>query len=723
MTPERWQRIRDLHGQASELEGEARTSFLDTECRGDAELRREVEELLAVPLDGAILERPATELLRVPPPQVGMLLGDFVVESEIGRGAMGVVYRARQQSLQREVALKVLPNGPMLTQAQIDRFHREARSAASLRHEHVVRVLCEGQTGDTHWFAMEHVSGHDLHQELRRQQAHDPRPCLLPSRGTHGHYRAIAELTAQMAEALAHAHANGIVHRDVKPHNILLDAKTGNALLTDFGLARDEAQGCLTAPGVIAGTPHYMSPEQARVGAAKVDHRTDIFSLGVVLYEMLTWRRPYDGESAEAVRSSLLTTEPSAVRRLAPTVPRDLETICHTATAKEPRDRYQTAAAMARDLRLFLAYEAILAKPPGMLQLARRAVRRHRRRILYAGLVSLGASVGGLATVTLLAGTHRGLVRMETTGYPTPLRAMVEHALVDPIAGSTGPIRPLAGHLPGEAEVPVGLCRIRVQIPGEPLREFTRTIRSSGETIRLQPVGIESGPMIRIDGGTLTIPSHEAPTLAIAGRAVQVEPFLLDEREVDNAEYRRFLLATKHPAPRHWSRVTPGHDDRPVVNVSFGDAVAYAEWAGKRLPTFAEWTLAARGEELRAYPWSADREVGPRGNTLCPLGLFDRSQAFDDWYFANTASAHGGDDARTPQGVRHMFGNVAEWTESPLAERMGVEVVVHENQRLVLGGACDVATRGATLATLEFQGTHAGFANARYGFRCARSLR
>jgi hypothetical protein len=212
-----------------------------------------------------------------------------------------------------------------------------------------------------------------------------------------------------VADALHCAHEHGLVHRDVKPQNLLLQ-ENRRVQVGDFGLVRDESLGSLTRTGELAGTPYYMSPEQAKIVRASVDHRTDVYSLGVVLYELATHQRPFEGKTSADVLTKIRDTHPSGLRSLNPHLPRDLETICLKAMAKEPRDRYATAAELRDDLRRFLAHEAIVAKPPTWLAHAGRWMRRHRYKVGAFGLL-----IGGIA-----GGQRWPRTRSRRAGWRTP---------------------------------------------------------------------------------------------------------------------------------------------------------------------------------------------------------------------------------------------------------------------------------------------------------------
>jgi len=314
-------------------------------------------------------------------------LGDFQLGEEIGRGGFGIVYRARQVSLDRPVAVKVLFRHLTHTEDQLSRFEREARAAARLDHPAIVSVFAWGQSGDDFFIAQRLVGrGRTLADELNDLRA--------SGRPPKGYFRQVAERFEIVAEALQQAHERGIVHRDVKPSNILLDEE-GRPCLSDFGLAKVEDGLELSRTGDFAGSPYYMSPEQADSRRGGVDHRSDVYSLGVTLYEAITLTQPFQGNGAHEVIRRILTEEPRRPARVESRVPPDLETICLHSIEKDPARRYQTARQFAEDLRAYLDGEPIAAVPISSTRRALRAMRRHYQPIAMAALLVV-LVVGGL---------------------------------------------------------------------------------------------------------------------------------------------------------------------------------------------------------------------------------------------------------------------------------------------------------------------------------------
>ncbi|GJQ25442.1 MAG: hypothetical protein HBSAPP02_04740 [Phycisphaerae bacterium] len=337
--------------------------------------------------------------------QPGSRLGDFEIVSEIGRGGMGVVYRARQLSLNRIVALKVLPALAGADDKAVSRFVREAQAAARLHHTNIVPVYAQGQQDGHFFYAMELIDGESLDRVIRRRRAgsatrdepfkaghahptrspptHEPPLDDLHAASTAllvsldgSRFRDVAMLICGAAEGLEHAHTSGVLHRDIKPQNLLLGSD-GQLHITDFGLARLLDEPGMTLTGEMIGTPAYMSPEQVGFARRTVDHRTDVFSLGVTLYELLTLERPFDGATREQLVARICTREPKPPRKINPSIPMDLETICLRALEKDPARRYPSAGALAADLRRFVENRPIHARRVGLLEKSWKFIRRH----------------------------------------------------------------------------------------------------------------------------------------------------------------------------------------------------------------------------------------------------------------------------------------------------------------------------------------------------------
>lgn len=355
-------------------------------------------------------------------------IGEFRILRQLGRGGMGIVYEAWQESLKKNVALKVLPQIGRCDQRQIQRFQNEASAAAQLEHENIVPVYSVGVDAGVHYYVMPVIHGHDLDHIIRHARSlvdskvarlsgetpllagdetvigqptriKENKPSLTghseisgvsyPSAGfvemmagkrssmvVNDVFLSIVQIGIKAAEALHHAHLLGIVHRDIKPSNLMLDVH-GKLWVTDFGLAQVQGAAALTMTGDVVGTLRYMSPEQPLGQRVLVDQRTDIYSLGVTLYELLTLRKAFDGQTPKEIIRQVCFDEPTAIHRLNPSVPDDLEIIVLKAMSRNPDDRYQTAQELADDLKRFSQDQPILARRPTLMQRSRRWIRRH----------------------------------------------------------------------------------------------------------------------------------------------------------------------------------------------------------------------------------------------------------------------------------------------------------------------------------------------------------
>ncbi|MBI5850314.1 MAG: protein kinase [Planctomycetes bacterium] len=321
-------------------------------------------------------------------------LGDFRILREIGRGGMGVVYEAIQCSLDRRVALKVLPAGAALAGNAVERFGREAAIAARLNHPHIVPVHAVGEEQGIRYYVMQFIEGRSFAGHLKAL-GRDGAPTA-----DREWFSRVARWGFQVASALEYAHGMGTIHRDVKPSNLLLDAND-DVWLTDFGLARSTALVSLTISGDVVGTARYMSPEQARGGHDMVDGRTDLWSLGATLYELLAQVPAFDGESRDQVLARIATGGPVPLRRVNPAVPRDLATVVETCMQRERERRYARARDLADDLRRFLDGHPIVARRPSVLVEAGRFLGRHRLHVAVT-LITLVLAATSFALVLRL---------------------------------------------------------------------------------------------------------------------------------------------------------------------------------------------------------------------------------------------------------------------------------------------------------------------------------
>lgn len=350
----------------------------------------------------------------------GSVLGDFEILQELGRGGMGVVYLAQQRSLQRRVALKMLPFAAILDSNQIARFHTEAQAAASLHHPNIVPVYSVGCERGVHYYSMQYIDGQtveafldSLKQGTPSQHAWTDSYSTSPAAAqvesvAHGiqstrrtskstpYIRQIAGKMAHVAMALSFAHSRGVIHRDIKPSNLMID-RQGNLWLTDFGLARIQDGQSVTIDGDLVGTLRYMSPEQANGQTHLVDHRADIYSFGVTLYEMLTLRYAFDGSDRYQVMAAIQRAKPALPRSINPSIPADLETIVAKCMSPDKDERYATAGDLADDLYRFLNHQPIAARRPSVADRLGKWALRKKKWVAVAAMAMLMLAIGSMA--------------------------------------------------------------------------------------------------------------------------------------------------------------------------------------------------------------------------------------------------------------------------------------------------------------------------------------
>ncbi|HEU0274910.1 MAG TPA: protein kinase [Candidatus Udaeobacter sp.] len=394
MEPELWQRVTDLFDEAMLRRPKERIAFLENACDGNTDLRKQVERLIkSHQKSGDFLESSAfaiaPELLTVnrTGATLGELIGHYRIESLIGVGGMGEVYLARDERLGRKAALKLLPENLTTDVAQLSRFKNEARSASALNHPNILTVYEIGSEGNRQFIATEFIEGITLRASLASGRMNT---------------QAALDIAVQVASALAAAHEAGVVHRDIKPENVML-RPDGYVKVLDFGIAKlterrpaqndhtDETTAVLqTRPGLVLGTAHYMSPEQAR--GQKVDARSDIWSLGVVLYEMVAGSPPFRGETPSDCIASILTREPPPLSGVLPDVPLQLESILQKALRKNSDERYQTTKEMLADLRVIkgkLEAGSPLPHTKSRTESIVSKIKRHKRGVLLTLAVAL----------------------------------------------------------------------------------------------------------------------------------------------------------------------------------------------------------------------------------------------------------------------------------------------------------------------------------------------
>lgn len=667
MNGDRWRRVEELYHAALQRDVAERSEFLTRICGGDRELLREVESLLAYDEEpGEVLDRPAWDALsgaatavKLPVLAAGAAFGSYRIVERLGAGGMGEVYRAVDTRLTREAAIKVLAPEMAGDPEWRQRFLREAQAASRLNDPHIVTIYDIGEVDGVHFIAMEYVPGRPLSQVI-------PEGGMEPRRA--------ARYAAQIAGALAKAHAAGIVHRDVKPGNIVISTEDSVKVL-DFGLAKLNAAPAADSPavtathaGVVMGSAAYMSPEQA--AGRPVDARSDIFSWGLVLYEMLSGRRAFREDSRFSTMAAILHKEPEA---LPAQVPQDLAEIQARAMRKDPAERFASMAeaASALDAVMPSLPDTRTASQPGQAVSERRTVEPHdtttihlsrpARWVAAALVAALAASVGWYALrqrrvrwvrevaipeiARLAAAETNGAamaVARDAMAYLPGDPALAE--LWDRIsanvsietepAGATVEVKdyltPLApwttvGKTPlHKARFPWGYSRVRISAPGRETFEFAHQVQaeiSPDLHLKLEaagawPDGMVKVPVRRLLSGVATIQVQAVTSefyidrFEVSNGEYQKfvdaggyrnprfwkEEFVRDGKRLDRAEaIKQFVDTTNEPGPATWvaGRYPEGKGDLPVMGVSWYEAAAYAEFAGKNLPSVSYWYAAA----------------------------------------------------------------------------------------------------------------------------------
>ncbi|MCP3920106.1 MAG: protein kinase [bacterium] len=671
MNTEVWELVQRLFHGAQALPVEERARWLRAEAAGEPVVA------LVMGMLETLDESRVDARLHPPEPDgtclEGRLVGEFQLICEIGRGAMGVVYRARQIPLDRFVAVKVLHRHPLRLESSI-RFRREAQVAARLDHAGIVKVITYGEDNDLLYFAMEIVEGWSLGELLESKKSERAVPAGAPDLAV---VDVVVALVRDIVQALAYAHEKGVYHRDIKPLNVLI-ARDGAPKLADFGLALAVDLASITRPGAIQGTPRYMSPEQALAARKTIDHRTDIYSLGVVLYELLASELPYDGETAEELYYKIAHTPPVHLRWRAPHLPIPLIDICMKAIRRRREERYEHATDLADDLDRFLNREPVVAAPQSVSSALRDRLESRRALVWALPGIALGATVGAGASFWRSR-------RRERLSWPHIHFDLLDApAAVDVVARelSSADARPALELGRSDA----GTFDVRA-----PLASGTRIFELSDDAGRTAEVvrSVVGREPVR----ALVRPSKPTPSAeTLEGRergATGVPTFLVDRATVTNQEfeeYRTFVLARREReagaadgASASIDRNEVGRDrgewlQLPATGVRWSDACAFAEWRGMRLPRLDEWhglldrwsaawQAALDGRRLVVgWPQLAHDDAAIESELHCPAprrSIGDTGAAYRAFVKPARLAVH--DDL----GVFHPIGNVSEWLGSP----------------------------------------------------------
>lgn len=633
---------------------------------------------------------------------LGRIIGNYEIVSPFGEGGMGELYLGRHTRLAREVIIKTIRTedfSPRQIEHLRDRLEREAFIQSQLDHPNIVRVYDFIASGDTTCIVMEYVPGRDLRKMIMRET------------GPIADYRAL-KLFKQILAAIDYAHNfiyldktgarhQGIIHRDLKPANILV-TPDDIVKVTDFGIVKVRGVKGGTQMGFNPGTPEYMSPEQAR--GRELDHRSDIYSLGVVVYEMLTGHVPFEGDGSGTsdyeIRRGHIELPVPPMSEYYPGISPELEKVVLKALEKNPDDRYQTARQFCE---LIEEYEQTgTAKITGRMLGARQTVLHEgrgagRQSLAEAPTVGIGNTV-----ITDPNRSSNSFARSNNNaiGYPSANSAGAESYSRPRVA------RP-AEEPKSKLPLIVGITVMALLTIGISYWLLTRQKPPIGSPSNQS--SIVPTDMISIPGGEFSMGRDDGNDYEKPVHSVNVESFLVDKYEVTNEQYSQFVRQTRHQPPRHWpnGQYQIGKATLPVVNVSWYDAKDYCEWAGKRLPTEEEWEFAARGKDGRLYPYG--NQWKPRFSNAKEVGL-DEPQPVGSY-----------PDGASPFGVLDMAGNAAEWTASDYKPYPKSPAGPQEGNKIIRGGGFRVPAQEQTATDRFFDRP-----NVMYdfiGFRCAKSVK
>jgi len=513
----------------------------------------------------ALVVRDAEPGPHEPPGTRVRYFGDYELIEEIGRGGMGVIYKARQVSLNRVVAVKMILAGQLASEADVRRFHAEAEAAAGLQHPHIVAIHEVGEHQGQHYFSMDYVEGRSLADMVRESP--------LPERQAAGYVKTVAE-------AIHYAHQKGIIHRDLKPSNVLVD-RAGQPRITDFGLAKQVAdERGLTLSGSVLGTPSYMPPEQADRRRGEVGPWSDVYSLGAVLYELLTGRPPFRAETALETLAQALHAEPAAPRLVNPGLPRDIETVCLKCLAKEPGRRYASAQELADDLGRHLAGEPIHARPTSAWE---RAAKWARRRPAIAALS---------AAIVLLAVLGFALVTWQWRQAEAARADAAGKARSESAARQKAEQATLAEAEARRKAVEAASSEADAKRKAEAARSAEATARSAAEAER----DGKGKALVRADGLRLTAwssavrPANPGLALLLAIEGAQRAPGLLANNALREAyeDCHEERVLRGHKFPVQFATFSPDGErvltyDRPPDSYSYADARIWDAATGKEL--------------------------------------------------------------------------------------------------------------------------------------------
>jgi serine/threonine protein kinase len=622
----------------------------------------------------------------------------FRIIRRLGAGGMGVVFLAEQLTIGRPIALKVLLRKFLDEPEFLLRFHNEAASTGRIHHPNVVTIYEYGQSDDgSPYIAMEYLEGETLRELLK---SHGAMP--LP---------AVIDIARQVARGLHAAHKLGIIHRDLKPDNIFVtldDEGERLVKVVDFGIAKLREAATHTTSGIVMGTPPYMSFEQASgMRSDQLDPRSDVYSLGIVTYEMISGRLPFHADTPLGYLNKHLLEEPPSLRSIRPDlrVPRSVEMVVKKALTKNRDERYATALEFAGELR-----DAVL----GERTLPSTRVPRPRLTVSSDEQFAIKPAEGGAAGTAVETPPSPPKVKKEAPSRPlsTPEEAPARRAESRPPPAP--PLQPTRAPSSRRKTVILGILFLGTM--GVLLWQNWSSVRQLAIPEAVTPTSPKREPVLppsgmsQIPGGAFLMGRNEAEDPEeTPAHSVTVPPFFLGTTPVSSLQYAEFLRAKTYPAPSHWTSagLPSGQGEWPATNVSWQEARAYCEWKGMRLPTEAEWEFAARGTDGRLYPWGnefAARLTNSAESKLAhpePVGL-------------RAAAA-------SPFGVLDMSGNVWQWCEDDYKPYPGHQsgFPIPEGAKVIRGGSFKSDQQHVTTTTRNFE--LATDRSPRIGFRCAKT--
>ena len=637
---------------------------------------------------------------------IGQSLGRYHILEKLGEGGMATVYKAYDTRLERDVAVKIIRSdlfGSSVIERMLKRFEREAKSMAKLSHANILKVLDYGEHEGSPYLVMELLSGGTLKEKFGHPMS----------------WREAVRLLEPVANALAYAHSINILHRDVKPGNILISA-TGTPVLTDFGIAKllDSEEGqTLTGTGVGVGTPEYMAPEQGL--GKEADGRADIYSLGIVFFELVTGQKPYHAETPLAVLLKQVNDPLPDPRSIVPNLPEPVAKVIFKALAKDPAHRYQTMDEFANALNKLanvvlgeddLTFSKINQPRPAQVMDAQatmdklsdipvahvkpvrqsRPVPENTNKPIRFNRKYLGFILGGITLLVLIVGLANGWFRPKTVAAPTETLLPTEAAVA------------LPAETPKQTEAPTA-----------------ENLELSAGTIKISDV--DGMPMVYVPAGEFSMGSSNGDNDEKPVHTVFLDSYWIDQTEVTNAMYAQCVTAGVCSIPSIPSSYTRDsyygntqYNDYPVIYVNWQQAKDYCQWAGRSLPSEAQWEKAARGPDGNTYPWGNNSPkptlanyVNSKGDTT-PVGSYP--------------------EGASPYGALDMTGNVWEWVADWYAVEYYASQISWNNPQGASTGVYRLLRGGSWSSGMDFIRSsyrYRGYpesSSSGDGFRCALSV-